>query len=444
MVFRGENDGRELGEELYTSFACYRLEKARDEGARLLLNAPPRHGKTTMGTVSLSCWLLGLNPAEKILIFTYSEQLAKDIGYRIRGILRSPWYKKHFDTRLSSDRASVTDFATTAKGGVYLVSIDGSFIGRGATVIIFHDPLDMDDAGNTEKREKVNQRFDNAIMSRLDDPKKGRVIINAHRLHESDLSGHVLRTGVWDQIALPFEAPRDERYVFGRRSWYRKKGELLRPDAYTEAEIKRIKLIVNPDYEALYQQFLGEGHSIRIDRDQFGSFITPPKDAPVVISVDPGHRAGPAHSFTVMQAWAKVEHEFFLLDQWREQAEVEEVIRALQFAVKRCRPAAVIIEFSGYGQTLARDLQKRFRSLQINLIPTDRRSKTARLLPHVEAIQSGRIKLPRGADWYETIRAYSFCSLAPHDSDLSKAEKVEKWAAARSAIASAGAAATTR
>ncbi len=167
MVFRHENDGRELGDEPYVGFICDRVQKASEEGARSVINMPPRHLKTSIGTVSLSSWLLGLNPSEKIQIFTYSSQLAVDIGFRIRAVLRSSWFKRHFLTRLTSDRASVTDFATTAGGGVYAASASGSFIGRGATVIIFDDPLDMDDAGNLEKREKINQRFDSAIMSRL-------------------------------------------------------------------------------------------------------------------------------------------------------------------------------------------------------------------------------------------------------------------------------------
>jgi predicted phage terminase large subunit-like protein len=402
-VFRAENDGRELGNEPYIPYSCWRLEKAKDNGARIVNNQPPRHGKSTAGTVGLSVWLLGQNPAEQILIVTYSAQLAADLGYRIRQAMRSNWFRFLFPLcRLASDRSSVTDFATTAGGGVFLVSVDGSFIGRGATVIIFDDPLDMDDAGNAEKRDKVNERFDTAILSRLNDPKNGRVVINAHRLHEDDLSGHVLDGGGWDHIVLPFEAPGDRLYKFAGREWHRKKGELLRPDAFSSAEVARIKSIMNPDYEALYQQFEGASNSISISRDHFGSFTDVPKDTGILISVDPGHRGGPGHSFTVMQAWSRVGDDFLLLDQWREQADVDEAVSALKFAVRRYSPALVLIEFSGYGQILARELQKVSRSVEVQLVPTDRRSKTARLLRHVDLIRSGRIKLPQGADWRET------------------------------------------
>ena len=46
MVFRHENDGRELGDEPYIPFICAGVEKAREEGARSVINMPPRHLKT--------------------------------------------------------------------------------------------------------------------------------------------------------------------------------------------------------------------------------------------------------------------------------------------------------------------------------------------------------------------------------------------------------------
>jgi predicted phage terminase large subunit-like protein len=240
-------------------------------------------------------------------------------------------------------------------------------------------------------------------MSRLDDPRTGRVLIIAHRLHPLDLSGHVLEHGGWDQIALPFIAPSDCHYDVGGRVWHRRKGDLLRLDAFKQADIDRLTKIVNPDFEALYQQFLGERSSIRICASHFGSFSFPPPDADIIISVDPGHRPGPGSSFTVMQAWCSVGGEFFLFDQWRAQCDVDTACRALRVGVANSKAAAVLIEWSGYGPTLARDLRKRFRSLDVRLVPTDARSKSARLLRHIDLIQSGRIKLPHDAHWREAF-----------------------------------------
>ncbi|MGO9232735.1 MAG: hypothetical protein ACLP4V_01080 [Methylocella sp.] len=91
-MHRDRNDGRELGDEPYIAYACRRIAEAKDDGARCAVTMPPRHLKTLIGSVCLSARLLTRNPAVKIIIVTYSEQLARDISYRVRKILQSPWY----------------------------------------------------------------------------------------------------------------------------------------------------------------------------------------------------------------------------------------------------------------------------------------------------------------------------------------------------------------
>jgi hypothetical protein len=223
--------GRELGNDPYLRYVCRRLEKARNNGARSVINLPPRHLKTLLGTVFLAAWLLAWDPAEKIIIVAYSEQLATAIAYDLRRILQSPWFRRYFQVRIADDRSRVADFATTAGGGVLAVSIDGSVTGRGATIIIFDDPLKIADAGNLAQIAKVNRLFDSEIMTRLDNPKTGRIVINAHRLHPDDLSGHVLQSGDdWDHVVLPFIAPKDQDYDLGDgQVWHRKKANCCEP-----------------------------------------------------------------------------------------------------------------------------------------------------------------------------------------------------------------------
>ena len=52
----------------------------------------------------------------------------------------------------------------------------------------------------------------------------------------------------------------------GDDTWVRRKGELLRPDQYSSKVIKRVKQLVNPDFETFYQQNPGGGSSLRIKR----------------------------------------------------------------------------------------------------------------------------------------------------------------------------------
>ena len=58
MGFRSLHNGRELGRDPYVSYACRRLAMAKEDGARIVNNMPPRHLKTLLGSVFLPAWLL--------------------------------------------------------------------------------------------------------------------------------------------------------------------------------------------------------------------------------------------------------------------------------------------------------------------------------------------------------------------------------------------------
>lgn len=47
-------------------------------------------------------------------------------------------------------------------------------------------------------------------MSRLNDKKKGAIVLVMQRLHEEDLSGHLLAAGGWKHLCLPAIAPEDQ------------------------------------------------------------------------------------------------------------------------------------------------------------------------------------------------------------------------------------------
>ncbi len=112
--------------------------------------------KTFTCSVCLPAFILGRQPAAKVLVITYGENLAADIAHGIRELLRASWFKAAFSTRLAADRNRVTDFATTAGGGVYAQPIGGQVTGYGANYIIVDDPLEIKDANNVVRIAFVN------------------------------------------------------------------------------------------------------------------------------------------------------------------------------------------------------------------------------------------------------------------------------------------------
>jgi hypothetical protein len=142
-------------------------------------------------------------------------------------------------TRLSKTKSRKMNFATTAGGGLFAASIHSNVTGFGADLVIVDDPAGIRDAANLEKLKEVNENFVKEVLSRLDDQRTGRVLIIMHRLHENDLCGYVLQQGGWTRTVLPLIAPRTKTFDLGFWKWKRKKGDVLRPDAFSKREIKR-------------------------------------------------------------------------------------------------------------------------------------------------------------------------------------------------------------
>jgi len=196
------NTGRRLKLAPYLELLAKEFELVAERKTRKLAVAvPPRHGKTTMGSIALPAWIVGHDPAARVMIITYGAELAEDIVPQIRTVMQSDWYKQAFQTRLTKKK--VDDLVTTDGGRIRAVSIEGATTGKGGDYLILDDVVQIKDHDNIKVLERANQLFDSAIRTRLDNPREGCIVILMHRLHENDLIGHVSQQSGWKQIALP-------------------------------------------------------------------------------------------------------------------------------------------------------------------------------------------------------------------------------------------------
>jgi predicted phage terminase large subunit-like protein len=392
--------GKELNADPYVHYVARHLERvATGQTKRLVMALPPRHAKTFLGSICLASWVLAHNPATKVLLISYGQELADKIAYSIREILKSEWFRRLFKTRIATDRRKIDDFVTTAGGGVRSVSIEGGVTGQGADLIIIDDPARIKDCDNGKQLGWINDTFDSEIRTRLDNPKKGIIVIVAHRLAEDDLPGHVLQQGGWKEIRLPLIAPRSRAYVIDDVIWNRQHGELLRPDAFTVKNIEALRLSKRPGFETLQQQNPEARDRLRIKADHFGEFSPKmlPRDRATVLSIDPGHKGGVKNSFGVVQAWAPHEGKFALLDEWRGQVRYGEFRDAARHFVRQYRPTAILIEATGNGPALLSDITQQTGMEVVPVTPCE--DKVTRLRRHRSTLCSGAVVLPRVAQW---------------------------------------------
>jgi predicted phage terminase large subunit-like protein len=398
----GELQGTKLGAEPYLKYLAKELDQfALEKTLRLIVNLPPGHLKTLLGSVSLTAWLLAHNPSLKIMIVTHAEHLSKTIARNIREIVKAAWYREVFATRIKWGHAAVTDYGTTAGGGVFVTSFGSGFTGRRADVVITDDPHDIGD--DVERIASVVETFNTTLLSRLNDRKNGRVVVIAHRVHESDLSAHLLSKGKrWRHVVLPLVATRDQAYETSSGTWRRHQGELLRPESFDPEDVDDLrKNLVNPSFEMLYQQDCDFQALPPIEPKHFRiSRHSPSADASVVLSVDPGMTSKPGSAFSVIQVWCTEDGRHFLLDQFREQCDLVELRDQIRRFRRLYRPMVILVERSANGHGLISLLNRKFGSL-VRPVDLDGRSKRARLLAHARVILDRHIYLPVGSPWIE-------------------------------------------
>jgi len=394
-VFAELNSGRRPDKGDYLNVVCEFLESfANSEFTRGILNLPPRHLKTILGSIALVAWLLGHNPGIKIMIVTYGEILSKDIAYAIRKILSCEWYKRAFTTRLSLDRLSVTDFLTEQGGAVFATSFGGAITGRGADVLILDDPVKISDAHDSRVHQRVWDIYDTEIASRLNNQKTGRVLLVAHRLDTFDLSGRLQREGGWRKLALPFIAMKRFRICCGSAELVLKKGQILRPEGFTGPTIR--KIMSSDDFQILYQQDPPDKMNCEITADMIPEFAeTIPSNSKIIVTIDPAEKSGAKSCYWVMQAWIIVDEKFVLVDQRREQSGYDGLRRAVMRFVIKWWPWTVLIEDTGVGVSLASHLQKA-TSFSVVRIAVSGKSKGERLRSCFRTIKLRRVQTKQG------------------------------------------------
>lgn len=332
------------------------------------------------------------------MLLACSANLAEKIARQIRTIMLAQWYQEVFPTRIKKGHAKAMDFETEEGGGVFASSINGIITGFGADIIIVDDPHDISDVRNPELLDATVETFESVVRSRLNNRKRPRILVIAHRIHDRDLSAHLLGQGNWAHVILPLVATRDQTYKTNY-GWHRRKGELLQPEAEDEDEIARRKtLLVNPDFDMLYQQDCDGQASPPINADDFPTFVPDHHaDLHCIVSIDAGNTDGDDASFSVIQAWAFDDKNLYLMNQFREQCEFDELKRMTKRFIKRHRPDVVLIENTANGPALISELRRKEKTRRLVLPITPRGSKAARLNRHIDKIRDGRVQLPENA-----------------------------------------------
>lgn len=220
------------------------LAEGRIPSNKLLINVPPRHMKSLLCNVFFPAWVWTREPSKQFLMFSYSITLTIRDSMACRRLIGSRWYQERFHVEVDPRNDTKEQFDLLAGGHRYVFGTGSAISGQSGDYLVIDDPLDARASNSQAERDAVNLVYDTSISMRGNDPKTVRTVLIMQRLHEEDLTGHILsKSNEWEQLILPaeydgerfhssigFVDPRDET------------GELLWPERFGPTELDEIKV----------------------------------------------------------------------------------------------------------------------------------------------------------------------------------------------------------
>ena len=394
----------------YLKAICYQLSLVlAGEEKRLVVTVPPRHLKSVTASVAFVAFVLGHDPKAKIMVASYSQDLARQHSNQTRNIMESEWYKKLFPRTRISDRGNrALELETTAGGVRKAVSVGGSITGFGADIIIVDDCMKADEAKSPVERQRVRDWFDNTLLSRLNDKSTGRIISIQQRLHEDDLPAYMLEKG-YKHLNLPAVAETEELVAIGAGQLYRRKvGGLLNPSREDQATLEQLRRDFGPVvFSAQYQQepVTADGNMIRME--WFGTYDeAPPRHQflKIIQSWDTGMTSAPTSDYSVCMTWGfeREECKWYLLDVFRKRLDFPDLRRAVVDLRRRWRADKMIMEEAGSGYAIYQDLRSKGEKWPLMIKPVV--SKEERFNGCLGEIEAGHFLLPSEAPWLADLR----------------------------------------
>jgi len=370
-------------------------------GARIIISAPPRHGKTELISVGTSSWILENFPKHNVILAAYGADLAEVAGRRVRDLIQD--HEDELRAKIRRDASRVNAFLTETDGYMFSVGLGGAITGRGAHVLVIDDYIkEIKEALSPVYRQYVWDWYVTTARTRLEPG--ASIIIIATRWHSDDLIGRLLKAqpGRWTNIVFPAiaELKESEQDAIGRVN-----GDPLFPERFDLAALNEIQEDLGSTFfRALYQQQPVDESSKIAD----GNWLKPPID----ILPDFGHvkqmrmwdiaatEGGGDYSAGVHGIYERERDFFCITNVIRRQIspqELEKLVRQTAIADGLGTQIGIFQEPGAAGKAL-------IAHYEANVVPEYRvipipqtKNKLVRSQPMLAGAESGKVKLLKGS-----------------------------------------------
>jgi predicted phage terminase large subunit-like protein len=404
--------------ELCKALEWFSEEVAAGRSPRLLITAPPRHGKSEIVSRRFPVWHLGRNPEHEVVVSTYGQDLSNRMSRDARRVrdLAVRWWPHLAKRRGGAD--GVEHWEVGGGGSYKAVGAGGPLVGGGAHVIIIDDPFkNAQEADSETTRDSRWEWYTQTAYTRL--APGGGVIIVATRWHHDDLSGRALKQKEleeenWRVIDFPAIAEEDEPH--------RKAGEALHPERWPLPRLIKVKKAIGiRAWSALYQGrptsaagglFQRKWLERRYDHDPQRP---PQKYDQITFTVDGSFKDTETSSYVSIQVWGRwgwTDHH--VLDEIHAQLDFLGTLQALKDLNAKWHPNVILVEDKANGPAIINVLRQVLPAV-LEFDPTPFGNKIVRAQLVTPLWEGGNCALPKNgsftSDFVEALANFPLAKL---------------------------------
>lgn len=370
----------------------------RGQVPQIVINIPPRHMKSLLVSVMWPAWVWTFWPESRWLTASYALSLAIRDTVKARRIIRSPWYQSRWGDRfaMAGDQNVKSRYENTRTGYRIATSVDSAVTGEGGDFIVVDDPHNVKQVTSEVSREAAHEWWDQSMTTRQNDARVGGKVVVMQRVHQADLTGHLLAKGDWEHLMIPaeYEPKRHCTTGIGWSDPRTTEGELLWPAKVDADQLGKLKRDLGSYGSAgQLQQRPAPAEGGIFKRHWWQYYNDLPFDFDdLILSVDCAFKDTKASAYVVLQVWLRNGANKYLLDQVRDKLDFTGTLQAIRSICQKWpQIRAKLIEDKANGPAVINSLQ----STIAGIVPVEPDgSKEARAHAVSPQVEAGNVYLP--------------------------------------------------
>ena len=379
---------------------------------RLLVQVPPRHGKSELAKLFAGYYLLR-HQTRYVGVTSYSMDLAATFSRASRA------YYESGGGKFNPAAQAVQFWETDKRGGCWAAGTGGSVTGKGAHLAILDDPVKgREEAQSPAYIRKLHDWYKSTLRTRIN-PEDGAIVIIQTRWSATDAIGLCLdleeaaapefREG-WHIIDFPAlyedwdHRPLIPACVTVEEDFRTTPGEALCPERYNEQALGQIAASIGSrEFGALYQQNPQSNDDAIFNPAWWQYRSMDPEQASwnrVILSVDCAFTETATSDFVAISALGeRPDGTIDVIDVINERMDIIKTMAAIKGMAQRFNPAAVLIEAAANGHAVIQMMKKKGLPNIIGIKPD--KSKVARASGAAPMVEAGSVFLPPQAHWLQ-------------------------------------------